>query len=126
MPMHGAMGGGNSGDLQATPIVVNFTTILAADDIVIVPVPFAADLCAITAPIGGHLQALTAGTLAIDVKNDAGTIFGTCTWTAAGAPTVTARNVSTIAAGDSFHFNVTNAGTAPVDCTIVIWLRIRG
>lgn len=98
----------------------------AVTDIVVVPFPVAADLLSVAAPISGNLEALTAGTFTIDVKNNAGTIFATLTWTAAGAATISARNVSTIAAGDSLHVNVSSGGTAPLGASVTIWWRSRG
>ena len=119
-------GGGGQGYAPAFPLVVTLPVILAASDLVAIPFRVPCDVLSISTPISGNLQALTAGTCAIDVTNDATAKFATLTWTAAGAATVSNQNVKTILPGDTMHFGSSGIGTTPVGCTIVIWLRVRG
>ena len=126
MRAFGGGGGGQPGFVPSTPMVINMPLIIVANDLVKIPFAVAADMVSTGAPITGSLQAIAAGSLAVDLKNDAGTIFATLTWTAAGAPTISNRNVSTIVAGDTLHVNATAIGTTPLGLAITLWWRTRG
>jgi hypothetical protein len=107
----------NSGPL--VPLVMTLPTLAAVADVVQVEVPHSGTAIR---KVSGSLRALTSGTQAYELKNLAGTLLATISWTAAGRAegSISDANIG----ADWIRVSCTSAGVGAVDGTITVWIEM--
>lgn len=101
------------------PITMLLETILVANDLAIVPIPFACTIVACAASV----RALVSGTTQMQAKNDAGSVLFGCTLATVGHTPGTITT-PTISAGDRIHYNLTGIGIGFADIAVTCWLQL--
>src|SRR5262245_1855598 len=109
------------------PLVICFSSLLAADDIAQVNIPSVDDGSARVqidaCDWAFSLRALISGTASLVVKRGDGTTIATAARTSAGI-TLFRPTVSLISMGDRLRFGLTGVGVGLADVSVTGWLKI--